>query len=352
MVERRSLRVGTRRIGAEHPCFIIAEAGVNHNGELELAEQLVGAAVEAGADAVKFQTFKAERVVSRVAPKADYQLSTTDTGESQLEMVRRLELSADAHRRLHTCCAERNILFMSSPFDEESADLLNELGVAAFKIPSGEITNLPFLRYVARMGRPLIVSTGMSNLAEVATAVRAVEETGNKELALLHCVSNYPANPADINLRAMHTMAAAFGVPVGYSDHTRGLTVALAAVAMGASVIEKHFTLSRDMVGPDHKASLEPHELAELVYNIRTVEAALGDGRKEPAASEANTASVARKSLVAAEHIPAGTSLTDRLIAVMRPGTGFPPAMKSCLIGRTVQLDVAAGELFTPEMFA
>lgn len=345
------ISVAGRKVGPAYPCFIIAEAGVNHNGSLEMARQLVDAAVRAGADAVKFQTFKAERIVTRDAPKAAYQKRTTDVAESQYDMLRRLELSPEMHRQLLAYCEERGILFMSSPFDEESADLLAELDVAVFKIPSGEITNLPFLAHVARQGKPMIVSTGMSYLSEVEAAVRTIGEAGNRQLVLLHCVSNYPADSADVNLRAMGTMATAFGVPVGYSDHTPGIEVSLAAVALGACVIEKHLTLGRDLPGPDHKASLEPEEFAAMVRGIRTVESALGHGRKEPAASEADTAAVARKSLVAAWDIPAGATLTEKLISIKRPGSGLPPVMLPYLIGRTLGVDVPAGQLLQLEMF-
>ena len=347
-----SIELYGRGIGASYPCFIIAEAGVNHNGSLEMARQLVDVAVQAGADAVKFQTFKAEKVVSPQAPKAAYQLQTTDTSESQLDMIKRLELSFDAFRELYAYCQDKGILFMSTPFDEESADLLDELGVPVFKIGSGEITNWPFLEYVACKGKPMILSTGMSYLSEVDEAVRVLRGAGCDQLVLLHCVSNYPADPADVNLRAMQTMATAFGVPVGYSDHTPGVEVAIAAVALGACVIEKHFTLDCNLPGPDHRASLEPSELAALVQGIRTVEAALGHGRKEPAVSEANTAAVARRSLVAAQDIPVGTVLSEELIAIKRPGTGLPPAMRSYLVGRTVRVPVAAGTLLTLEMLA
>lgn len=333
-----------------HPCFIIAEAGVNHNGSLEMAKQLVDVAVQAGADAVKFQTFNAERVVSPHAPKADYQLQTTDTSESQLDMLRGLELSDDAHVELVKYCQEKDILFISTPFDEESADLLDQIGVALFKIGSGEITNWPFLEYVARKGKPIILSTGMSYLGEVDDAVRVIRDSGCDQLVLLHCVSNYPAHPADVNLRAMEAMARAFQLSVGYSDHTLGIEVAIAAVALGASVIEKHFTLDRNLPGPDHQASIEPGELKALVRGIRVVEVSLGHGRKEPVASEANTATVARKSLFAAKNIPAGTTLTEELIAIKRPGTGLPPSMKSHLIGRTMQRDISRGTLLTLEM--
>jgi len=347
-----SLDIAGRRIGPGQPCFIIAEAGVNHNGDVALAHQLIDAAGMAGADAVKFQTFNAERLATPIARKADYQLQHTDRAESQYEMLKRFELSKDAHRELLDDCQQRGILFLSSPFDEASADFLDELGVSAFKIPSGEITNLPFLEHVARKHRPLIISTGMAYLGEVEAAVRVVEEAGNRQLALLHCVSNYPADPADINLRAMQTMARAFGAPVGYSDHTLGTEIALAAVALGACIVEKHFTLDRNLPGPDHQASAEPAELAALVRGIRTVEAALGNGRKQPSASEANTAAVARKSLLAACDIPAGATLTEAMLAIKRPGTGLPPAMREYLIGRVVRAAIPAGSVLALDMFS
>jgi N,N'-diacetyllegionaminate synthase len=344
------INLAGRALGAGEPCFIIAEAGVNHNGDIESARQLIDVAVEAGADAVKFQTFKAERLVTLDAPKAAYQLRNTEVAESQYEMLRRLELSKEAHHTLMNHCAERGILFMSTPFDEESADFLDELGLPVFKLPSGELTNLPFIEHVARKGKPLIVSTGMAYLSEVETAVSAIRAAGNHQLALLHCVSNYPAAARDVNLRAIGTMQEAFNLPVGYSDHTEGIEVAVAAVALGACVIEKHFTCSRDLPGPDHRASLEPDELAAMVRAIRSVEAALGDGRKEPAASESETARVARRSLVAACDIEAGTRLTEDLIAIRRPGTGLPATMLSQVIGQRLRVPVRAGTLFTLEM--
>lgn len=347
--EGRPIKIAGRLIGPRRPCFIIAEAGVNHNGDLALAKQLVDAAVTAGADAVKFQTFKAERLASASAPKAAYQLQTTDRSESQLEMLRRLELSEPAHRALMAYCQEWRILFLSSPFEEESADVLEQLGVCAFKIPSGELTNLPFLEHVARKGKPMIVSTGMSTLAEVEQAVQAIRQMKNSQVVLLHCVSDYPADPSDANLRAMQTMADAFKVPVGYSDHTPGIEVALAAVALGACVIEKHFTCDRTLPGPDHRASLEPDELRRLVQGIRMVESALGDGRKAPVPREANTAAVARKSLVAARDIPAGSLLTEESIAIKRPGTGLPPAMLPSLVGRKTLRDIPVDTLLTLE---
>jgi N,N'-diacetyllegionaminate synthase len=350
MVE--AIEIGGRRVGSGCPCFIVAEAGVNHNGNLEVAIQLVDEAAKAGVDAVKFQTFKADRLVTKTAVKAEYQLEVTGDDESQYEMLRRLELSADAHRQLMRRCKKRGILFMSTPFDKESADFLAELGVSVFKIASGEITNFPLLNHVANKGKPMIISTGMADLDEVKAAVNTVKESGNRQCVLLHCVSNYPADPEDINLRAMQTMKEIFGVPVGYSDHTLGIEVALAAVALGACVIEKHFTLDKNLTGPDHQASIEPNELASLVKGIRIVEDSLGHGRKEPAASEANTAEVARKSLVAAQDIPADTVLTKELITIKRPGTGLPPSLHSYLIGRTARRFIPAGTPFTLEMIA
>ena len=332
--------------------FVIAEAGINHNGDIKLARQLIEVAAEAGADAVKFQTFKAERLVTPSAPKADYQLQTTDVGESQLEMLRHLELSTEAYQELISYCQDQKILFLSTPFDEESADFLDELGVVALKISSGEITNLPFLAHIARKNKPMIISTGMAYLGEVETAVRTIEETGNQDLILLHCLSNYPADPGEVNLRAMQTLTTAFGLPVGYSDHTQGIEVAIAAVALGACVLEKHFTLDRNLPGPDHHASLEPDELTKLVRSIRTVEKAMGHGRKEPAASEANTAAVARKSLVAVLDIPAGSNLREELITIKRPGTGLPPLAWPYLVGRTVRKDIPAGTLLSLDMLS
>lgn len=350
--ENGTIVIGNRRVGKEEPCLIIAEAGVNHNGSVELARQLVDVAVDAGCDAVKFQTFKPEKVSSPFAPKANYQLQTTAADESQLEMGKKLELPFEAFRDLRDYCIEKGIIFLSTPFDYESADFLDELPVPAFKIPSGEITNLFFLEHVARNRRPLIVSTGMATLEEVAIAVETIRATGNREMILLQCVSNYPADPSSINLRAMHALEDAFGVGVGLSDHTVGTEIAFAAVAMGACVIEKHFTLSQELPGPDHRASLEPQDLVKLVKGIRKVESALGDGIKQPAAEELNTAAVARRSLVAAKFIPAGAALTLDLLDILRPGTGLPPAMRSQVLGRHVRHDIEAGTILRLDMLA
>jgi sialic acid synthase SpsE len=266
--------------------------------------------------------------------------------------VKSLELPLEAFQDLKAYCDNRGIIFLSSPFDEDSVDLLADLGVAAFKVPSGEITNLPYLTRIAEYGRPMIVSTGMAYLSEVETAVQTIEKAGNHQYVLLHCVSNYPADPVNINLRAMHTLSRAFDMPSGYSDHTPGIEVPLAAVAMGACVVEKHFTTDRNLPGPDQLASLEPAELTAMVRGIRIVESALGNGRKEPAASEANTAAVARKSLVAAQDIPAHTKLTKELIAIKRPGTGLAPVERENLLGRTTLVDIPEDSLLTWEMLA
>lgn len=345
----REVNIGSRSVGPGHPCFVIAEAGVNHNGDMDLARRLIDAAVEAGADAVKFQTFRADRLVSASAPKAEYQLQTTDREESQFDMIKRLELSEPDHEKLIEYCQSRAIVFLSSPFDELSADYLESLKVPSFKIPSGEITNHPFLAHLAGKGRPLILSTGMSDLSEVEAAVRVIREAGDPGLILLQCVSNYPADPSDINLRAMQTMAEAFDLPVGYSDHVPGNEVAFAAVALGACVIEKHFTLDRTLPGPDHKASLEPDELRSLIAGIRAVERALGDGIKRPAASEANTADVARKSLVAHHDLPAGRTLERGDLVAKRPGTGISPARLNELLGRRLRRAVAQDQMLGPD---
>jgi len=348
----KPLRIGDRSIGPGQPCFLIAEAGVNHNGSLDLALALVDAAAAAGAQAVKFQTFRAERLATPGAPLAAYQRRASRVGESQQDLLRHLELSEEAHRALMARCQQRGILFLSSPFDEESADFLEQLGVAAFKIPSGEINNLAFLAHVAGKGKPLIVSTGMSYLGEVEDAVRTIRSNSDRGFVLLHCVSNYPAAAEDVNLRAMQTMASAFGAPVGYSDHTLGVEIPLAAVALGACVVEKHFTLDRSLPGPDHQASADPQELASLVRGIRLVEAALGHGRKEPTPREAETAATVRKSFTAARDIPHGSILTNEMIVLKRPGTGLPPASRSYLIGRRAKVDISAGTLLSLEMLS
>jgi N,N'-diacetyllegionaminate synthase len=344
-----NLQIGTRSVGPDQPCFIIAEAGVNHNGDITLARKLVDAAVATGADAVKFQTFKTEALLLGSAPKAAYQKKTTSAIESQFEMVKRLELPFEDFANLSQYCAARGIIFLSTPFDYESADYLAKLEMAAFKISSGEVTNHPFLEHIAAKSKPIILSTGMCDLQEVSDAVALLKNAGAGELALLQCTSNYPASPADINLRAMHTMKEAFDVPVGYSDHTAGIEIAGAAVALGASILEKHFTLDRNMRGPDHQASLEPDEFRAMVQSIRNIESALGDGRKRPSCAEEDTAIAARRSLVAACDIPAGVRIEKRHLTALRPSGGIGPNFISSVIGKQAIRPVKAGSLLTWE---
>ena len=345
------IQIGDRWIGDGEEVFVIAEAGVNHNGDLSIARRLIDVAVEAGADAVKFQSFKAESLVTPAAPKAEYQTRTTSTSESQFEMLRKLELSATDHGELSSYCRERGVLFLSTPFDEETADFLDTLPVPAFKISSGDLTNTQLLEHVARKKKPLILSTGMANLAEVNDAVKVVKTAGCDQIVLLHCVTDYPADPADVNLRAMQTLRETFHVPVGFSDHTQGIEVALAATALGAAVIEKHFTLDRALPGPDHRASLEPAEMRAFIRGIRVVQSALGNGEKVPTAREIETARVARRSIVATCEIPARTVVDRSMVALKRPGTGMPPVQLNSIVGRTTRVKIPSGELLRPEMF-
>jgi len=322
-----------RRIAPGSPVFVIAEAGVNHNGDPGLAAELIDAAAEAGADAVKFQTFHTDAVVTAGARQAAYQQRQAPA-VSQRAMLRPLELSERVHRSLAARARRRGLCFLSTPFDEASARFLHELGVPLFKIGSGDLTNLPFLAYVAGFGRPVILSTGMSTLEEVRQAVRTIRRAGNPPVALLHCVSSYPARVEDVNLRAMETLTRAFRVPVGLSDHTTGTAVSIAAAGLGATIIEKHLTTSRALTGPDHAASLEPREFAEMVTGIRDVERALGSGVKKPVAAEREIARIARRSVVAAVDIPRGVRITARMLACKRPGTGIPPSRIGDVVGR------------------
>ena len=323
-------------------CYIIAEAGVNHNGSPETARRLVLAAKQAGADAVKFQTFKAERVALAAAPKADYQLRNTDRTESQIEMLRKLELPEAAHRELLALCADLGLDFLSTPYNEEDVDFLDELGVAAFKLASISVVEPGFLRYTASKGRPLIVSTGMATLEEVAGAVRAIRETGLQDVTLLQCTTNYPSPNADANLRAMLTLSNAFGLPVGYSDHTQSDLCCIAAVALGATMIEKHFTLDRSMPGPDHTSAADPAEFGALVARIRETESALGSGVKEPCPSERANSTNMRRSLVARRAITKGEVLTSGMLTCKRPATGLSPSLLDEIVGRTAACDIAS----------
>ena len=327
--------------------LIIAEAGVNHNGDMTMARQLIDEAARAGADLVKFQTFSANRLVTRTATKAEYQTQTTDIKESQHEMLRRLELSADMHKELVAHCAARNIGFFSTAFDIESIDLLVSLGQDHFKIPSGELTNLPYLRRIGRLGQAVILSTGMATLGEIEAAIDALEQAGTPRdhITVLHCTTEYPTPMTEVNLRAMQCIQHAFRLDVGYSDHTPGIEVAIAAVAMGASVIEKHFTLDCNLPGPDHKASLEPEGLMAMVAAIRNIEVALGDGIKRLTRSEDRNKPVMRKSLIASQPIKAGEIFSADNITTKRPGTGISPMRWDEIIGRTASRDFAEEEL-------
>lgn len=340
-----TIEINDKKIGIDQPVFIIAEAGVNHNGNIEIAKRLIDVANKAGADAIKFQSFKAEKVASGIASKADYQKQNTDANQSQLEMIKGLELSVEDHYLLQSYTKQQGILFLSTPFDKESTDLLEDMAIPAFKISSGEITNWSFLDYVASKNKPMILSTGMSFLSEVDEAVRVIHQAGCNNLILLHCVSNYPAAVANTNLRAMETLATAFKVPVGYSDHTPGIEVALAAVALGACVIEKHFTLDKNLPGPDHKASLDPDELQALVTGIRTVEQALGNGIKEPVSSESESRIIGRRSIATASNIPKGTVITSELLTSLRPATGISPTDIDRIVGKKSKQNIASGQL-------
>ncbi|MFZ3122399.1 MAG: N-acetylneuraminate synthase [Thermodesulfovibrionales bacterium] len=315
--------------------FIIAEAGVNHNGSIDIAKKLIDVAAETGADAVKFQTFKAENMVSRFAAKAEYQKKTTDADESQFDMIKRLELNEDAHKELMGYCRDKGIIFLSTPFDLESIDLLNNLGIEIFKIPSGEITNLPYLRKIGRLKKKVILSTGMADLEEIGNAINVLTGYGTRkdDITVLHCNTEYPTPFEDVNLVAMLTIRDAFKVKVGYSDHTPGIEAPVAAVALGATVIEKHFTLDKNMKGPDHKASLDPDELKAMIRTIRNIEKALGDGVKKPSTSELRNKPVVRKSIVAAKEIKKGETFTEDNITVKRPGTGISPMEWDSVIG-------------------
>ena len=327
--------------------FIIAEAGVNHNGSIELAKKLIDVAAEAKADAVKFQTFKTELCVSKNAKKASYQEQTTGKDESQFEMIKKLELNADAHEELIKYCKFKNIMFLSTPFDSDSIELLDGFGLEIFKIPSGEITNLPYLRQIGRLNKKIILSTGMANLGEVEAAINALTQSGTdrKNIALLHANTQYPTPMRDVNLKAMLTMKEAFKLDVGYSDHTLGIEVPIAAAALGASIIEKHFTLDKNMQGPDHRASLEPSELKAMVEAIRNIELALGNGVKKASPSESENINVARKSIVAKTGIKKGEIFSEKNLCAKRPGNGISPMRWDETIGKTAQKDYKQDEL-------
>ncbi len=326
---------------------IIAEAGVNHNGSIELAKKLIDAAAEAGADYIKFQTFKTEKLVSKLAPKAQYQKNTTSPDESQFEMIKKLELDKAKHIELIEHCKKRNIKFLSTAFDLDSIDTLQELGITLWKIPSGEITNLPFLRKIGKLKQKVIMSTGMADLCEIEQALNVFEEAGTKrqDITILHCNTEYPTPMEDVNLSAMLTIKNAFKTDVGYSDHTLGIEIPTAAAALGATVIEKHFTLDKNLPGPDHKASLNPEELKAMVKAIRNIEKALGNGIKKTSKSEAKNKAIARKSIVASKFIKKGEKFTEENLTTKRPGTGISPMKWDEIINKTAKKDFNPDDL-------
>lgn len=313
--------------------YIIAEAGVNHNGNIDIAKRLVDVAKEAGADVVKFQTFRADSLASKYAQKAEYQFHTTDEKETQKEMLKKLELTYDMHVELIRYCKQAGIEFLSTPFDLDSIDLLESVGMNLYKIPSGEITNLPYLRKIGSLKKPVILSSGMSTLEEVEEAVKILKESGVADVSVLHCNTQYPTPMEDVNLKAIKTMQEAVGVHVGYSDHTEGIEALIAAVAIGAEIIEKHFTLDKTMEGPDHKASLEPHELKAMVKAVRNIETAMGDGEKRPTSSEKDNIAIVRKSIVAKRRIEKGEIFSEDNITTKRPGNGISPMLWDRVMG-------------------
>ena len=327
--------------------FIIAEAGVNHNGSIELAKKMIDLASDAQADAIKFQTFKAEKLVSKNAQKAEYQKKTTDSSESQFDMIKKLELNQDVHEELMSYCKDKNIMFLSTPFDTDSIDLLNELGLEIFKIPSGEITNFPYLRHIGRLNKKIILSTGMADIGEIEDALDVLMNGGTQKekITVLHANTEYPTPMRDVNLHAMVTIGKTFDVEFGYSDHTLGIEVDIAAVAMGAKVIEKHFTLDKTMDGPDHKASLEPDELNAMVLAIRNIEKALGSGIKKPSVSEKPNMKIARKSIVASRSIRQGEVFSESNLTTKRPGNGISPMRWDEIIGTIARKDYEMDEL-------
>lgn len=341
------MKIAGKHVGEGYSCFVIAEAGVNHNGSIELAQRLVEAAAQSGADAIKFQTFQAEKVISAGTPKADYQKDTTGTAEQQFEMVRRLEMSEHMTRSVAAHAASVGIVFLSTAFDEQSVDLLDDMGVPAFKVGSGDVTNLPLVEFIGRKRKPVILSTGMSYLEEVKSAVETLIAAGCPELALLHCVSSYPADPREANLRVLQRLRDTFNVPIGFSDHCLDNEIAIAAVAMGANIVEKHITLDVNLPGPDHRVSLSPDGFKSLVRSIRIVERSLGDGIKRPYPGEQNVRDLARRSIVAAHTIAPGAMISRDMLAFKRPGTGIPPSQWKQLVGKRAAREIAYDSLIT-----
>ncbi|MGG7213290.1 N-acetylneuraminate synthase [Clostridium nigeriense] len=325
--------------------FIIAEAGVNHNGSIKIAKKLIDEAARCGVDAVKFQSFKAKNLVTKSAKQAEYQRNNMGKEVSQYEMLKALELSYDDHLELINYSKKKEIMFLSSPFDLESIELLNNLGMEIFKVPSGEIENVPYLRRIGETGKKVILSTGMSNLSDIEFALEILKSSGAKDVSVLHCNTDYPTKMEEVNLKAMNTIENAFSVEIGYSDHTKGIEIPIAAVALGAKIIEKHFTLDRNMEGPDHKASLEPNELKSMVNAIRNVEIALGNGIKNLTESEKKNVKIARKSIICSSDIKKGDTFTEDNLTIKRPGTGLSPKMWDEVLGKKAQKDYHIDEM-------
>lgn len=336
------IKISTKFIGDKEPCFIIAEAGVNHNGDIDLAKELINVAIDAGADAVKFQTFKAESLVLHGANKAEYQMNSTGSEESQYQMLKKLELTESNFEELKAYAENKNIIFLSTPFDNESVDFLDNIGVPLFKIGSGELINLPLLQHIAKKNKPVILSTGMATLGEIEEALYTLINKGLRDIIILHCITNYPAKAEEANLNVIKTLRSCFKLPVGFSDHTLGINVSLTARALGACVIEKHFTLDKKLPGPDHGASLDPEELGALVKGIREIESALGDGIKKPTKEEENIKKFVRKKLVACVEIPRGTIIAEGMVMLKRVGSeeGIDPKYFYSVLGKKTLQDI------------
>lgn len=343
----KRIKIGQRLVGEGEPVFIIAEAGSNHDGKLEQAKKLIDIAAGAGADAVKFQSFLADKIVAKTRDRASYLDKIVGKDDSMHDIFKKLEMPREWLKELIAYCKEKNIIFLSTPFDEEAVDILDELGVPAFKIASFELVHLPLLKYAARKGKPMIISTGMANLGEIEEALEAIYSAGNRQVIILHCGINYPPKFEDIHLRAMLTIKQAFGVPVGYSDHTSGITVPIAATALGAVVFEKHFTLDKTLPGPDHGFALNPEELKAMIKGIRETEKALGSPVKQMAPAEEELCAVARRSIFAGVDIPKGTVITEDMLVVLRPGTGLKPKYLEVVAGRTARVDIKAHDPIT-----
>jgi N-acetylneuraminate synthase/N,N'-diacetyllegionaminate synthase len=340
-----SIQIGSRSIGATDPVYIIAEAGVNHNGDITLAKKLIEEAKGAGADCVKFQTFKAEEIVTSKAPKADYQLGSTDPKESQFSMLKKLELPKESFQELMRHCQKVGIQFLSTPYSFNDIDLLDKLGVPAFKVASGQLTEIPFLQYMAKKGKPIILSTGMATLAEIRESIDALQKDGHTDIILLQCTTNYPSKKEDTHLKVITTFQNEFGIPVGYSDHTVGPVAILGAVTLGACVIEKHFTLDKNLPGPDHASSIEPAELKDMVELIRDMSLSLGTGEKTPTPVEIKNAQGMKRSLTSTQLIPKGTQIEAQMITFKRPATGIPPKDLNKVLGKITRCDIPADSI-------